>query len=123
MHTKWSLEVGIFPSPLNFLEACFARTNTPKRKHEKTRQKTEPPPATLGVAACHHMGRGCGEPAHLPLQPSTFFKIIIIKPDITSVIQCGLCTKGGFSTHHSTVPRQLETKQTYANKTQDYMKK
>lgn len=31
-HTRWSLEMGIFSSPLNFSEAFFARTNTPKTK-------------------------------------------------------------------------------------------
>jgi hypothetical protein len=43
MHTKWSLEVGIFSSPLNFLEACLARTNTPKRitKENKKEKKNQ----------------------------------------------------------------------------------
>jgi hypothetical protein len=41
MHTKWSLEMGIFPSPLNFLEACFSRTNTPKEKTKQNRKKNQ----------------------------------------------------------------------------------
>jgi hypothetical protein len=118
---QMELGSGHFPIPFELLRSLFCTNKYTQKKTRKNQTKNRANPRPPH-------GSGLRRAAPSPLQPSTFFKKKknnkkIKKPDITSVIQCGLCTKGGFSTHHSTVPPQLETKQTYASKTQDYMKK
>jgi hypothetical protein len=115
---QMELGSGHFPIPFELLRSLFCTNKYTQKKTRKNQTKNRANPRPPH-------GSGLRRAAPSPSATLYIFQKNnkIIKPDITSVIQCGLCTKGGFSTHHSTVPRQLETKQTYANKTQDYMKK